>query len=360
MACFPRMHNNKNGGPLAKEWLRHLPQTQSYESFRTPKRLSKTPASGDFVSAVMTVEAALSFSLFLLLISLFFTFYQEQRIALKAQKALDETAQAVAEWSYAVQFAEGYTGTDILSLADGSKISSVLEGSSSVTELLNGQADLLQEIKVFLAEKGSALLWQALLKQIVARKIGEQNLKNAGVAGGAGGLSLSGSTLHDRQLNLVLRFTVCSRIGAPFGLKIPVTVRSLRRLWIGTVSVIPQEGHPEEEDETETEETIVYVTANGEVFHRTKQCRILHIRPFAVSAAEVGTYRNNSGGKYYPCDYCCGGKAVREGLVYITDEGIRYHADRTCFEITRTVREIALSEAQEKYRPCYYCGQEAG
>ena len=65
MASIPRMRQLKNGGPLAKEWLRHLPQPQSYESFRTPKRLSRTSASGDFFRAVMSVEAALAFSLFL-------------------------------------------------------------------------------------------------------------------------------------------------------------------------------------------------------------------------------------------------------------------------------------------------------
>ena len=60
----------------------------------------------------MSVEAALAFSLFLLILGLFFTFYREQSAALKAQKALDEIGGAVAEWSYAVAFAERYTGTE--------------------------------------------------------------------------------------------------------------------------------------------------------------------------------------------------------------------------------------------------------
>ena len=148
-----------------------------------------------------------------------------------------------------------------------------------------------------------------------------------------------------------------AKVGFPFRLRIPVTVRSLRRLWTGTV-LLQQEEHAQEE--ADEEETVVYVTENGEVFHRSLQCRILKIRPVAVPASEVGALRNNSGGKYYPCDYCCHGRPVSEGLVYITDDGIRYHADRDCGEITRYVRKIAFSEAQGKYRPCFYCGQEAG
>ena len=357
MTALPRMQQTTYGGTTAEERIRHLPQPQTYESFRTPKRLSKTPASGGFFRAVMTVEAAIAFSLFLLLCGLFFTFYQEQAAALRAQKALDEVSEAVAEWSYAVSFAEKYTGTDLMSIADGSAVSDVLAGEAKWTTLLGGKEKIIREVREFLLEKGAAVLWQAAVREIVAEKIGAEALKAAGVEDGAAGLSLSGSTLRGRELDLVLSFRIVSKVGFPFRLHIPVTVRSLRRLWTGTVLLQPEE-HAQEE--TEEEEAVVYVTENGEVFHRSLQCRILKIRPIAVPASEVGERRNNSGGKYYPCDYCCHGRPVTTGLVYITDEGIRYHADRDCGEITRYVRKIAESEAEENYRPCYYCGQEAG
>ena len=355
MIRFPRMQKRKNGGPLAKEWLRHLPQPQSYESFRTPKCLSKASASGGAFHAVMSVEAALSFSLFLLLISLFFTFYQEQAIALRAQRALDETAEAIAEWSYALSFAEEYTGTDLMSIAEGSEVSSLFDGSG-LLGILGGKTDLMQEVKAFLREQASAVLWQAAVKGIVAEKIGADRLQAAGVEGGANGLSLSGSTLHDRELDLMLSFRVASRTGFPFRLNIPVTVRSCRRLWTGTLSLKPDA----DEGDDGQEEAVVYVTATGTVYHRSLACRVLNIRPAAVPANEVGELRNSGGGKYYPCDYCCRGKTVREGMVYITDDGSRYHADRDCGEITRYVRKMALSEAQGKYPPCRFCGEEAG
>ena len=361
MTRFPRMLQNHKGTTLVKESRRHLPQTQSCESFRLRKRLSKTSASGGMLRAVMTVEAAISFSLFLLLLSLFFTFYQEQAISLRAEQALDEVCRSVAEWSYAVAFAEKYTGTDIMSLTDGSTLAAAPDLAEGFLGLLDGRHDLVQEVKAFLAQKASAVLWQAVLKEIVAGKIGEDRLKAAGVEGGAAGLSLSGSTLQGRDLDLILSFRVASRIGFPFRLHIPVTVRSARRLWIGTVSLKPETQSEEtgEDDGTE-EETIVYVTASGTVYHRTVSCRVLNIRPVAVPAQEVGTYRNSSGGKYYPCDYCCGGKTVKEGIVYLTDDGIRYHKNRDCGEISRYVRKMALSEAEQSYRPCYYCGKEAG
>ena len=358
MTALPRMHHLKNGGPLAEERMRHLPQPQTYESFRSPKRLSRTSASGGFFRGVMTVEAAVSFSLFLLLCGLFFTFYQEQTVALRAQKALDEVCEAVAEWSYAVSFAEKYTGTDLMGIADGSAVGSVLAGEARWTTLLGGKEKLIREVGDFLLEKGSAVLWQAVIREILAEKIGADALKEAGVEGGAEGLSLAGSTLRGRELDLILSFRIASKVGLPFRLHIPVTLRSLRRLWTGTVLL--QQEEQSQEDAEEEEEDVVFVTENGEVYHRSLQCRILKIRPTAVPADEVGDLRNRNGGKYYPCDYCCHGRPVTAGLVYITEDGIRYHAERDCGEIMRYVRRIALSEAEKTYRPCYYCGQEAG
>ena len=96
------------------------------------KELSKSrdPGAASF-PAGLTVEAALILPLFLLICSLFFTFFSGQIWQLRLQKALDEVCEDVAVWSYLVDFADDYTDIDLLSLADGGLISSALNGNGA-------------------------------------------------------------------------------------------------------------------------------------------------------------------------------------------------------------------------------------
>ena len=111
-----------------------------------------------------------------------------------------------------------------------------------------------------------------------------------------------------------------------------------------TVALKSADGHP--------------LTLKGKVYHRTLECRSLSVHPHRITAAQLATERNNSGGKYYPCESCCGGRAVKQGDLYVTDDGTRYHVRLDCSKLVRNIREIPLSEAAADYRPCAYCGGE--
>ena len=225
---------------------RHHP-TEDVEKKQILSR-ARIPGALSF-RAGLTVEAALVFPLFLLLCSLFFTFFSGQYWQLRLQKALDEVCEDVSVWSYLVDFAEDYTGTDLLSLADGGQISGALEGrEENIAALLSGKADILSEIRLFLLEKGSALIWQPLLKEWVASAAGREALRASPIAGGDRGLSLAGSTLHGRDLDLVLSYTGESPLRFPFRLHYTVVQRSCRRLWVGT-KVDKEQSRPEEETE---------------------------------------------------------------------------------------------------------------
>ena len=333
-------------------FLCHRPTHTDYQEKNRPSGSRAFGASCHAGS--LTVEAALLLPVFLLLCSFFFTFFSGQLWQLRLAKALDEVCEDVAVWSYLVDFADDYTGTDLLTLADGGLISGALEkDGDSLARLLGGEADVIQEIKIFLLEKGSALIWQELLKQWLIVRVGSEKLRASPIVRGEQGLSLSGSTLHGRELDLILNYEIESPLHFPFRLTIPVVQRCCRRLWIGTRVVKPQE---ESEEEEESQEEICYVTAWGSVYHTTKSCRVLALKILSVERDVLPALRNTNGGKYYPCDRCAKNQSPAGTTVIITEPGTRYHYRTDCPSLKRTIREIAISEAQEKYRPCHYCG----
>lgn len=72
---------------------------------------------------------------------------------------------------------------------------------------------------------------------------------------------------------------------------------------------------------------MVYVTDYGTVYHRELSCRYLKLSIRQSGLSEVADLRNESGGKYYPCEKCW-----KEGAdpVFLTDDGTRYHQSLNC------------------------------
>lgn len=110
----------------------------------------------------------------------------------------------------------------------------------------------------------------------------------------------------------------------------------------------------EESEEDKTDETTVFVTETGTVFHVTRECTHLKLSVTTAEYDEIGNRRSSGGAKYYPCERC--GKNVSSGTVYITKDGTRYHASVGCSGLKRTVREMPLEEAEQKYGRCKRCG----
>ncbi len=98
----------------------------------------------------------------------------------------------------------------------------------------------------------------------------------------------------------------------------------------------------------------VYITEYGTVYHTTLSCKHLDIKPVAYDISEVGALRNDSGGKYYPCLRCV---KSQSSIVFLTEDGDRYHNSINCSSLKRTVQVVTLSEAIEWGRtPCSICG----
>lgn len=98
----------------------------------------------------------------------------------------------------------------------------------------------------------------------------------------------------------------------------------------------------------------VFLTKTGKRYHVSRECSSLRIHPSAVNFVELSEKRNQQGGKYYPCERC---HPSGSGVLYITGDGNRYHRDARCSSLKRTVYAVSLEEALGRGKtPCIQCG----
>lgn len=105
--------------------------------------------------------------------------------------------------------------------------------------------------------------------------------------------------------------------------------------------------------ESDTEETIVYITETGTVYHKNRDCSHIKLSIKAVQGIPNGM-RNESGSKYTRCEECCTGKEGVTITYYIAAYGTKYHTDRDCSGIKRSIKEIPLSKVGARKR-CSRC-----
>lgn len=120
-----------------------------------------------------------------------------------------------------------------------------------------------------------------------------------------------------------------------------------RRLWSG-------ERYISGADSEEGEEESVYVTQNGSVYHRQRSCTYLTLSVRTAAFSELEELRSSDGSRYRPCGKCAG-KGAAPGLVYLTEDGTKYHGSRGCSGLCRWIIRIPFSEAGERL-PCSRCG----
>lgn len=108
------------------------------------------------------------------------------------------------------------------------------------------------------------------------------------------------------------------------------------------------------EEGTSEKDIYVYITENGRVYHKNYECSYLNPSVEGCLISNIGSRRNSSGAKYYPCETCCSGNAS-SGTVYITSYGSRYHTYKNCSNIKRNAKRVKLSDIGNM-PPCSKCG----
>ena len=114
----------------------------------------------------------------------------------------------------------------------------------------------------------------------------------------------------------------------------PVTKKAVVRAWVGYTG---------ETFQNAAGETLVYITPDGTVYHKTRDCTYLRLSVRQISYGGLSGERNLSGGRYTPCEFCVR-RGWTGGTVYITDHGTSYHSSAGCQGLKRTIIAVPLSE----------------
>lgn len=186
------------------------------------------------------------------------------------------------------------------------------------------------------------------IEQEMKESIGAERLSRSLVVGGSGGLKCGESVLYPGSKIMELHVRYQIRLPIPIFAVPAITQEEHIRVkcWTGYV----KEGFTDRLDTV-----IVYVTETGVVYHRDYHCTYLELSIRSVPSGTVDSLRNNSQGKYHPCERCM--KAVQSGgNVFITDYGDRYHSSLSCSGLKRSVYAVPLSEVKGK-GVCSKCGK---
>ncbi len=174
------------------------------------------------------------------------------------------------------------------------------------------------------------------------------DLSHIPAQGGAAGVCLTGTV---SQSDEIIRLTAAYEGKLPYDMN-HLFQKSFRQgvivhSWVGYINGLNSRGTGQQT------EVYVYITENGEVYHRSRECTHIRLTIRQITGADVDALRNDEGEKYKSCSHCHGKKNSQ--VLYITPEGDRYHSDLNCSGLSRSVRQIPLSQVGGR-RPCSRCG----
>ena len=173
------------------------------------------------------------------------------------------------------------------------------------------------------------------LEQRIVDNIGRDRLERSVIAGGASGIDCSTTcNWSTKVMELHVQYKV----------EIPILMFRIRPINCEeSLRVKGWTGYAYGANDV-TKKDMVYVTETGIVYHEDSNCTYLDMSVSAVNAEQIEDLRNESGGKYYPCESC---EKIGEdvAICYITLYGTRYHKSLECKKIQRTIYAITIDEA---------------
>lgn len=296
------------------------------------------------LGAGMTVEASVVLPLLLFFFMNLASFIEMLRLHGNLQLALWKTGNELAVYGYAldsgaqpggVQFDGGQSGGVQL---DGAQPGGVQSGG--------GQFEGTWQEKWW-GRLSGAVFSSVLVKAQLVYLLGKDYLDDSPLRSGTDSLMLWESEIFGTEdtIDLVVTYSVAPWTKTAGFLSFRMANRYYGHIWNGyAVSGQAQAGQA------------VYVTENGQVYHLDRNCTHLRLSVKKIGTEELNAARNNYGKGYGACERCASGRGVE--IIYITGEGDKYHYNRDCPGLKRTVSPMLKADAEKRYRPCSRCGTE--
>lgn len=258
----------------------------------------------------MTVEAAMVLPLFLFAVLNILNVVNDITLHVKMQTAMHQTGLVLARHAYAYEKMEQGFELPESALAD-------------------------------------VVFSQAYVRDQVIDTVKEAEFVRAGIHNGADGVSfLHSEILAGDRITMVADYRADALFLPEQFSSFHMVNRVCLRKWTGYDPAAGMEN-------ADVPEQIVYVAEYGEVYHCSRNCYHINVRIRQTNAEELDGERNESGGRYSPCELC-GGRRT-SGVFYLTEDGERYHTTAACSGLRRTVRAVPISEVGSR-TPCSHCG----
>lgn len=223
------------------------------------------------------------------------------------------------------------------------------QGQEEVTQEGGGQGEGTQvreaQEESWWRRLSGAVFSSVFVKAQMVHLLGEDYLNSSPLRSGTDSLMLWESEVFGTEdtIDLVVTYSVAPWIKTAGFMSFRMANRYYGHIWNGyAISGQAQAGET------------VYVAENGQVYHLDRSCTHLKLSVREISPEALDAARNNYGKRYEACEKCAQGR--RTEIVFITGEGDKYHYNRACPGLKRTVSPMLKQDAEKRYRPCSRCG----
>ena len=317
------------------------------------RQMIKKKATGS-----ITIETAFSFPIFLFAFIALCYLFVFIKTEYTVQRELYYTAREVSSYGPVIE--------PLIKIRDKfiSDAENTVYGEENKTksDIIRALTSLLPDggngisIGNIITNSADSLIFRYIMQQSIPEEV-FQYIKD-----GKSGINCDGSLLYDIDKCLIINCSYSLKLPMNIlpDINIPVNHSIKFRYFSGTevrslLTEVEQDEESGENEDEEEEDDVEYVliTDTGGCYHFSYSCPSLNIRPTEINLSDVGKKRNAGGGKYKPCEFCVRNSedAVK---CYITPEGDRYHFDKMCQGLKRTIDSVPITEVGKR-RACKRC-----
>lgn len=172
--------------------------------------------------------------------------------------------------------------------------------------------------------------------------VDNKSLVDSYIRGGTNGVSFLGTDYLDDD------GYVCLRVSYSYGVDVPLlgSLGGKRSYVIRQKAYIGLKEDDQAKSQLTDDDIYVYITDNREAYHMSRHCTHLDLT-ISMASAQTAQYYG-----YTRCSFCGDKEAAG---VYVTKWGDRYHNDRNCSGLKRTLYRVKKSQV-EGLGACQRCG----